>query len=211
MSGDLEIRPKMRLSGVSLASRLLFLMLIAGSGCIEFRGTTRTNKGKIAALKGELSKSQRAVVKAHKDEDDVVEGRAIESTLRNVLGSHKSGKEVWKEINNKKAVNDVTEIIEHQGLNFEDILEDLIRRRNNGEFDNMLRDLGGKVSRQGRRRKLSSQEQGFILVETLKKRGNYSVDDHRGHNNLQIGIMDMLGKSTKPLLNKCYFQSSRVD
>ncbi|KAF3424144.1 hypothetical protein E2986_04427 [Frieseomelitta varia] len=48
--------------------------------------------------------------------------------------------------------------------------------------------------RQGRRRKLTSQQQGTLLVEALRKKRNYT-GDHRGHNNdLQNGLMDMLGR-----------------
>lgn len=59
--------------------------------------------------------------------------------------------------------------------------------------------------RQGRRRKLTSHEQGLLLVETLRKKRNYTnlassggVDDHRGYssNAVNSGIMDMLGRST---------------
>ncbi|KAG6801767.1 hypothetical protein HZU73_02889 [Apis mellifera caucasica] len=48
--------------------------------------------------------------------------------------------------------------------------------------------------RQGRKYKLTSQQQGTLLVEALRKKRNYT-GDHRGHNNdLQNGIMDMLGR-----------------
>lgn len=51
--------------------------------------------------------------------------------------------------------------------------------------------------RRGRRRKLSSHEQGLLLVETLRKKRNYTdMEDHRGHGtHLHSGIMDMLGRS----------------
>lgn len=56
--------------------------------------------------------------------------------------------------------------------------------------------------RRGRRRHLSSQEQGALLMETLKKKRNYTdFEDNRGHHetNLHSGIMDMLGRSMSTL------------
>ncbi|OAD52313.1 Serine proteinase stubble [Eufriesea mexicana] len=48
--------------------------------------------------------------------------------------------------------------------------------------------------REGRSRKLNSQQQGTLLVEALRKKRNYT-GDHRGHNSdLQNGLMDMLGR-----------------
>ncbi|XP_043287632.1 plasma kallikrein-like isoform X2 [Venturia canescens] len=57
--------------------------------------------------------------------------------------------------------------------------------------------------RGGRRRKLTSHEQGLLLVETLRKKRNYTspgkpggADDYRGYssNAVNSGIMDMLGR-----------------
>ncbi|KAI4476604.1 hypothetical protein M0802_014825 [Mischocyttarus mexicanus] len=84
-------------------------------------------------------------------------------------------------------------------------LDEIKLRRNNGELDKIL----GNNYRQGRRRKLTSQQQGVLLVETLRKKRNQSdTDDYRGHSSysssysssssssdLQSGIMDMLGRS----------------
>lgn len=89
-------------------------------------------------------------------------------------------------------------------------LEELAkRRRANGQFfgDDMVDfEVNDKTgSRGGRRRKLTSHEQGILLVETLRKKRNYTspgvtaaVNDYRGHganNAVQSGIMDMLGRS----------------
>lgn len=75
-----------------------------------------------------------------------------------------------------------------------EFLDDIKRKMNNGDYDKYF----GSGYRQGRRRKLTSQQQGVLLVETLRKKRNQSdTDDYRGHtaSNLQSGIMDMLGRS----------------
>ncbi|KAK9308054.1 hypothetical protein QLX08_001786 [Tetragonisca angustula] len=65
---------------------------------------------------------------------------------------------------------------------------DRLTKKVNGE------ELASSSHRQGRRRKLTSQQQGTLLVEALRKKRNYT-GDHRGHNNdLQNGLMDMLGR-----------------
>lgn len=57
-----------------------------------------------------------------------------------------------------------------------------------------------KSDRQTRmhKKQLTSQQQGILLVEALRKKRNFtSAGDIRGHgSDLQSGIMDMLGKST---------------
>ncbi|XP_044583699.1 serine protease easter-like isoform X1 [Cotesia glomerata] len=65
-----------------------------------------------------------------------------------------------------------------------------------GPDGSKIEEQSSERGRRGRRRKLSSHEQGILLVETLKKKKNYtSYDDHRGHAaNLNSGIMDMLGR-----------------
>ena len=84
---------------------------------------------------------------------------------------------------------------ENGDMNLEEFLDELTRKRVNGELDNLR---SGTRLRQGRRRKLTSQEQGILLVEALRKKRNFTyVNDHRGHgSDIQSGIMDMLGKST---------------
>ncbi|KAJ8683963.1 hypothetical protein QAD02_019755 [Eretmocerus hayati] len=67
-------------------------------------------------------------------------------------------------------------------------------------FQGMLDQLRvAAVHRTGRRRKLSSHEQGLLLIETLGNRNrNFTglVDDHRGHHSpeMHAGIMDLLGR-----------------
>lgn len=69
------------------------------------------------------------------------------------------------------------------------------------EFSSFLDELTRvKKGRVGRRRKLTSHEQGLILVEALGKRQiNFTGYDRRGHQsadvNVHNGIMDMLGRS----------------
>lgn len=77
-------------------------------------------------------------------------------------------------------------------VNIQEFLDDIRRRRLNGELEESMVQDG---HRQGRRRKLTSQQQSALLVETLRKKRNYT-SDHRGHSsNLQSGFMDMLGRS----------------
>lgn len=76
-------------------------------------------------------------------------------------------------------------------VNVHEFLDEIRRKRLNGELEQYS--IGGH--RQGRRRKLTSQQQGVLLVETLRKKRNHT-SDHRGHSsNLQSGLMDMLGRS----------------
>lgn len=80
---------------------------------------------------------------------------------------------------------------EEDEVNIQDFLNEIKRKRLNGELGTLM-----DGHRQGRRRKLTSQQQGALLVETLRKKRNHTINDHRGHSsNLQSGIMDMLGKS----------------
>lgn len=75
-------------------------------------------------------------------------------------------------------------------VNVQEFLDDIRQKKLNGEFEELL-----SGHRQGRRRKLTSQQQGVLLVETLRKKRNHT-NDHRGHgSNLQSGLMDMLGRS----------------
>jgi len=87
--------------------------------------------------------------------------------------------------------DEVDEDINERGKKeIQEFLDEIRRRRLNGEFEESV---GGY--RQGRRRKLTSQQQSALLVDTLRKKQNYT-NDHRGHgSNLQSGIMDMLGRS----------------
>lgn len=85
-----------------------------------------------------------------------------------------------------KYLNDTDE--ENHFLNF---LDRLKKKMNSEDIEQ----LTSMSYRQGRKYKLTSQQQGTLLVEALRKKRNYT-GDHRGHNNdLQNGIMDMLGRS----------------
>lgn len=76
-------------------------------------------------------------------------------------------------------------------INVQEFLDEIRQKKLNGEFE----ELSSGQHRQGRRRKLTSQQQGALLVETLRKKRNHT-NDHRGHgSNLQSGLMDMLGRS----------------
>ncbi|XP_012542001.1 uncharacterized protein LOC105839910 isoform X4 [Monomorium pharaonis] len=79
---------------------------------------------------------------------------------------------------------------DEEEINIQELLNEVRRKRLNGvELDEMV-----NGHRQGRNRKLTSQQQGALLVETLRKKRNYT-GDHRGHSsNLQSGLMDMLGR-----------------
>ncbi|XP_014613463.1 PREDICTED: uncharacterized protein LOC106791942 [Polistes canadensis] len=117
----------------------------------------------------------------------VREHRAIESTLKNVVPLPISEK------NNYQYVSNFPYSSRRPEPNVEEFLEEIKRRRNNGDLDKLF----GSNYRQGRRRKLTSQQQGVLLVETLRKKRNQSdTDDYRGHSSsdLQSGIMDMLGR-----------------
>lgn len=129
------------------------------------------------------------------EDDDVVERRS--NTLRRLNRRNNP------EIQNKMLIDDYsdTELTDLQDFKEDEIdnkhelqrlLEDL---KNDKELTNEAIDI--TRGRKGRRRKLSSHEQGLLLVETLKKKKNYTnLDDHRGHGgHLQSGIMDMLGRS----------------
>ncbi|XP_006557875.2 transmembrane protease serine 9 isoform X2 [Apis mellifera] len=84
-----------------------------------------------------------------------------------------------------KYLNDTDE--ENRFLNF---LDRLKKKMNSEDVEK----LTSMSYRQGRKYKLTSQQQGTLLVEALRKKRNYT-GDHRGHNNdLQNGIMDMLGR-----------------
>lgn len=75
-------------------------------------------------------------------------------------------------------------------INIQELLNEMRQKRLNGVVEETV-----DGHRQGRGRKLTSQQQGALLVETLRKKRNYT-SDHRGHSsNLQSGLMDMLGRS----------------
>lgn len=79
---------------------------------------------------------------------------------------------------------------EEEEINMQELLNEMKQKRLNGAFEEMV-----EGSRQGRGRRLTSQQQGALLVETLRKKRNHT-SDHRGHSsNLQSGLMDMLGRS----------------
>lgn len=78
---------------------------------------------------------------------------------------------------------------EKEEINIQEVLNEMRRKRLNGVLEEMV-----DGHRQGRGRKLTSQQQGALLVETLRKKRNHT-GDHRGHSNLQNGLMDMLGRS----------------
>ncbi|KAL6423348.1 hypothetical protein ACFW04_010160 [Cataglyphis niger] len=76
-----------------------------------------------------------------------------------------------------------------EDTNVQEFLDEIRQKKLNGELEELL-----SGHRQGRRRKLTSQQQGVLLVETLRKKRNHT-NDHRGHgSNLQSGLMDMLGR-----------------
>ncbi|XP_077256975.1 uncharacterized protein LOC143894519 [Temnothorax americanus] len=78
---------------------------------------------------------------------------------------------------------------EEEETSLQELLNEMRRKRLNGVFEETV-----DGHRQGRGRKLTSQQQGALLVETLRKKRNYT-NDHRGHSsNLQSGLMDMLGR-----------------
>ncbi|CAL1680497.1 unnamed protein product [Lasius platythorax] len=80
------------------------------------------------------------------------------------------------------------QVVEEE-INVQEFLDEVRQKKLNGELEELL-----SGHRQGRRRKLTSQQQGVLLVETLRKKRNHT-NDHRGHgSNLQSGLMDMLGR-----------------
>ncbi|XP_043493645.1 uncharacterized protein LOC122518679 [Polistes fuscatus] len=161
---------------------------------------------------GDSSQSIRKFVREH---------RAIESTLKNVVPLPTSEKNNYQYVSNfpyssRRPINEENQeenddderynrnLLDNRNVNkfvnsydespnVEEFLEEIKRRRNNGDLDKLF----GSNYRQGRRRKLTSQQQGVLLVETLRKKRNQSdTDDYRGHSSsdLQSGIMDMLGR-----------------
>lgn len=85
----------------------------------------------------------------------------------------------------------VEEEEEREERNMQEFLDEIKRKKLSGDLEG----LAAGAHRQGRRRKLTSQQQGELLVETLRKKRNHT-SDHRGHSsNLQSGLMDMLGRS----------------
>ncbi|XP_015591405.1 uncharacterized protein LOC107265951 isoform X4 [Cephus cinctus] len=88
------------------------------------------------------------------------------------------------------------------------LLDELGRKRKNGELAEL--NFEDSSERQGRRRKLTSQEQGILLVETLRRKRNYTdADDPRGQQaNLPSGIMDMLGRM---IPQTCKYKGTKFD
>ncbi|KAK0096986.1 hypothetical protein PV326_003672 [Microctonus aethiopoides] len=89
--------------------------------------------------------------------------------------------------------DEIVDNVDNEKTNeLERILEELKLKWSSGEFNNEQKING----RRGRLRKLTSHEQGLILVETLKKKKNFTdIEDYRGHGgHLQSGLMDMLGR-----------------
>lgn len=79
---------------------------------------------------------------------------------------------------------------EEEEINIQELLNEMRQKKLKGVLEEVV-----DGHRQGRGRKLTSQQQGALLVETLRKKRNYTTD-HRGHSsNLQNGLMDMLGRS----------------
>lgn len=79
---------------------------------------------------------------------------------------------------------------EEEEINIQELLNEMKQKRLSGAFEETVDGY-----RQGRGRRLTSQQQGALLVETLRKKRNHT-SDHRGHSsNLQSGLMDMLGRS----------------
>lgn len=82
------------------------------------------------------------------------------------------------------------------GSNEKDDIENFLKQVKKTVKSGKLQQLIESGYREGRRRKLNSEQQGTLLVEALRKKRNSTGDD-RGHNSqLQNGIMDMLGRST---------------
>ncbi|XP_018053090.1 PREDICTED: complement C1s-B subcomponent-like isoform X2 [Atta colombica] len=105
-----------------------------------------------------------------------------------------SGQEVFE----KDLQND-----EKEEINIQEVLNEIKRKRLNGVHDEMV-----DGHRQGKGRKLTSQQQGALLVETLRKKRNYT-NDHRGHNsNLQSGLMEMLGRM---IPQTCKYKGARFE
>lgn len=95
-----------------------------------------------------------------------------------------------KDSSNDEEEQMVEEEREGEEINMQNFLDEIKRKRLSGDLEELT-----AGHRQGRRRKLTSQQQGALLVETLRKKRNYT-NDHRGHSsNLQSGLMDMLGRS----------------
>ncbi|XP_025073971.1 LOW QUALITY PROTEIN: uncharacterized protein LOC105426816 [Pogonomyrmex barbatus] len=155
------------------------------------------------------------------------ENRAIESTLKNVVGRPSLEKvEQYQYFSNFPYTNEgsTDAILENtdypkSSVFSKDIQEDFLSHNTEGtdwngqevfekdlqseeeeeeiNIQELLNEMRQKVTgghRQARRRKLTSQQQGALLVETLRKKRNYT-SDHRGHSsNLQSGLMEMLGR-----------------
>ncbi|XP_072767611.1 uncharacterized protein [Anoplolepis gracilipes] len=88
-------------------------------------------------------------------------------------------------------------------INVQEFLDEIKQKKLNGELEEL-----SSGHRQGRRRKLTSQQQGVLLVETLRKKRNHT-NDHRGHgSNLQSGLMDMLGRM---IPQTCKYKGTKFD
>lgn len=139
----------------------------------------------------------------------VRENRAIETTLKNVV---ERGEPITGDLDNANNRFPGWQNIENTGsYDFDDDLTEnpqepdpaklLEELRQGAQIDGTNDENDGirTSHRQARRRKLTSQEQGVLLVEALRKRRNYtSGDDPRGQEtSVQSSIMDMLGRSRR--------------
>ncbi|KYQ48687.1 Serine proteinase stubble [Trachymyrmex zeteki] len=92
---------------------------------------------------------------------------------------------------------------EEEEINIQEVLNEIRQKRLNGAHEEML-----DGHRQGRGRKLTSKQQGALLVETLRKKRNYT-NDHRGHNsNLQSSLIEMLGRM---IPQTCKYKGARFE
>lgn len=165
--------------------------------------------------------------------DNEVENRAVNSIngLReNSLDRHE---DYYYQKNQKsKPIDELNEekVVEEEDnqKRLSSYLEELTRRTkfddDDGDNSSALLVDGQRIGRRLRKKKLSSLEQGAILVQALGNRQRNKtvngLDDHRGfhhhhHNSnrpqsteLQNEIMDLLGRSTCALLLFFFFSSS---
>ncbi|XP_026674445.1 uncharacterized protein LOC108631127 isoform X5 [Ceratina calcarata] len=92
---------------------------------------------------------------------------------------------------------------EHEEENLSNFLDQLKNKVNRDELEQLI-----TSHRQGRKRKLTSHQQGTLLVEALRRKKN-NTEDHRGYNNnLQNGIMDMLGRM---IPQSCTYKGATFD
>ncbi|XP_015521499.1 phenoloxidase-activating factor 2-like isoform X1 [Neodiprion pinetum] len=149
----------------------------------------------------------------------VRENRAIETTLKNIVerGDAKNTNTFSWTSNGRPADNFPDKNYGDPGQG--QSLQELRPEVDPAEILEELRIAAGKDTssmstsseRQGRRRKLTSQEQGVLLVEALRKRRNYtsSYEDPRGQSStVQNSIMDMLGRM---IPQTCKYKGTKFD